>query len=128
MRNARGRELVALLGDEVRTSPLRSRGDRRRVVAMVVGLLERQRGGLPVRRAPRWARPLIGWLQARFGPKGLEFARTRVEMKVGEGIVNLRAERPRRLRAMVPAFAWRLAAPYGLVPRAGERASGMEEG
>ena len=74
VRNERGRELVTLLGDEVRTSPLRSRGDRRRVVAMVVGLLERQKGGLPVRRAPRWARPLIGWLQARFGPKGLELS------------------------------------------------------
>jgi coenzyme F420 hydrogenase subunit beta len=128
VRNARGRELVALLGDEVRLSALGSRGDRRGPVRMFVRLLERQKGGLPVRRAPRWARPLIGWLQARFGPKGLEFARTRVEMKAAEGIVNLRAERPRRLRAMVPDFAWDLVAPYGLVPRDGERASSRGEG
>jgi coenzyme F420 hydrogenase subunit beta len=46
---------------------------------------------------------------------------------VAEGIVNLRAERPRRLRAMVPDFAWDLAAPYGLVPRDGERASSRGE-
>jgi coenzyme F420 hydrogenase subunit beta len=127
VRNARGRELAALLGDEVRLSALGSRGDRRGPVRTFVRILERQKGGMPVRRAPRWVRPLIGWAQARFGPKGLEFARTRVEMKVAEGIVNLRAERPRRLRTMVPAFAWRLAAPYGLTPRAGERGPTGEE-
>ncbi|MDF1501845.1 Coenzyme F420 hydrogenase/dehydrogenase, beta subunit C-terminal domain [Roseisolibacter sp. H3M3-2] len=121
VRNARGRELAALLGDEVALAPLGSRGDRRGPVRTFARMLERQKGGMPVRRAPRWARPLIGWLQARFGPKGLEFARTRVEMKVAEGIVNLRAERPRRVRALVPEFAWELAAPYGLVPRDGER-------
>ncbi len=66
----------------------------------------------------------IIWMMSRFGPKGLEFARTRVEMKHTEGILNLRHERPHRLRGMVPDFAWRLAAPYGLfaapheVPRA----------
>jgi coenzyme F420 hydrogenase subunit beta len=120
VRNARGRELVALLGDEIATEPLMSSGDRQGPVRAFVGVLEKQKGGMPVRRAPRWARPIIAWAQARFGPKGLEFARTRVDMKVAEGIINLRAERPRRLRRMVPDFAWRLAAPYGLVPRAGE--------
>jgi coenzyme F420 hydrogenase subunit beta len=95
-------------------------GDRRGPVRAFVGVLERQKGGMPVRRAPKWVRPLIAWAQARFGPKGIEFARTRVDMKVAEGIINLRAERPRRLRRMVPDFAWRLAAPYGLAPRAGE--------
>jgi coenzyme F420 hydrogenase subunit beta len=127
VRNARGRELVGLLGGELRLAALGSRGDRRGPVRTFVRILERQKGGLPVRRMPDWARPLVGWLQARFGPRGLEFARTRVEMKVAEGIVNLRAERPRRLRAMVPDFAWDLAAPYGLVPRDGERASSRGE-
>lgn len=121
VRNARGRELVAMLGDEVVVSALTSRGDRRAPVRTFVQVLERQKGGMPVRRAPRWVRPLIGWMQTRFGPKGLEFARTRVEMKMAEGIVNLRAERPRRLRRMVPDFAWRLVAPYGLTPRPDER-------
>jgi coenzyme F420 hydrogenase subunit beta len=121
VRNARGAALAAMLGDEVALAPMTSSGDRRGPVQGFVNVLQKQKGGMPVRRAPRWARPVIAWAQARFGPKGLEFARTRVEMKAAEGIINLRAERPRRLRRGVPDFAWRLAAPYGLTPEAGEQ-------
>lgn len=120
VRNQRGRDLVALLGDTLEQTPLISTGSRTAPVRTFLAQLGRQAGGLPVRRAPRALRPLIGWAMSRFGPKGLEFARTRVEMKAGEGIINLRRERPRRLLRMVPGFAWRLAAPYGLVPAAGE--------
>ena len=127
VRNARGRELVGLLGDEVALAPLGSRGRRAGPVGMFARMLERQKGGMPVRRAPRWVRPLIGWVQARFGPKGLEFARTRVEMKMAEGIINLRVERPRRMRRMIPDFAWSLVAPYGLAPRPGERPGGQTD-
>jgi coenzyme F420 hydrogenase subunit beta len=66
-------------------------------------------------------------MQTRFGPKGLEFARTRVEMKMAEGIINLRAERPRRMKRMIPDFAWALVAPYGLTPKPGERAADTTE-
>jgi len=97
-----------------------SRGDCTSAVRSFVQLLERSVGGLPVRGAPDWARPLIGWAQRRFGPKGLEFARTRVEMKAAEGILTLRHERPHRMKRMIPDFAWRLVAPYGLTPRTGE--------
>ena len=121
VRNERGREMLALLDDELVTGPVGTRGDRRGPVQMFANILARQKGGMPVRRAPKWLRPAIGWMQARFGPRGLEFARTRVEMKMAEGIINLRAERPRRMRRMVPDFAWRLVAPYGIAPQAGER-------
>lgn len=119
-RNARGSELMALLGDSLVTKPLESKGDRRGPVRAFVGQLERSQGGLPVRRTPQALRPLVNWMMSHFGPKGLEFARTRIEMKHTEGILNLRNERPRRLRRMVPDFAWTLAAPYGLVPTAAE--------
>lgn len=119
-RNERGAEIVALLADALVTSPLVSSGTRKGPVAAFVSQLERSAGGLPVRRTPQRLRPLVNWMMSRFGPKGLEFARTRVEMKHTEGILNLRNERPRRMRRMVPSFAWQLAAPYGLQPRRGE--------
>ncbi|MEY4608316.1 MAG: hypothetical protein RL625_533 [Gemmatimonadota bacterium] len=122
VRNARGEELVALLGDEVALSAPGSRGDRTSAVRGFVQLLEKSVGGLPVRGAPDWVRPLIGWAQRRFGPKGLEFARTRVEMKAAEGVLTLRHERPHRMKRMIPDFAWRLVAPYGLTPQTGETA------
>ncbi len=128
IRNARGQELVTALGDELVTEPLASAGRRRPAVRAFLAALERSAGGLPVRRAPAWLKPLIGWAMTRFGPRGLEFARTRVEMKALEGIVNLRRHRPHRLRRMVPPFAWDVARRYGLAPAAGEALALEEHG
>lgn len=121
VRTARGAALLDLIRDEITLAAPGSRGDRTSAVRTFVALSERAAGGLPVRGAPDWARPLIGWAQRRFGPKGLEFARTRVEMKCAEGILALRHERPHRMKRMIPDFAWSLVARYGLTPRAGER-------
>ncbi len=116
VRNARGEELLALLGDEVRTAAPTSKGKRAGAVKGFLANVERAAGGLPLRRMPNWMRPIVGWLMPRIGPRGLEFARTRVEMKATETIVHLRREKPRRLRGMVPAHIWALVAPYGLTP------------
>jgi coenzyme F420 hydrogenase subunit beta len=116
VRNDRGEELVALLAGELVETPLISSGARSGPVRALRGALERAQGGLPLRRAPTFARPMIGWAMRTFGPKGLEFARARIEMKLVEAVLTLRRTRPRRLRAMVPASAWPLVRPYDLVP------------
>jgi coenzyme F420 hydrogenase subunit beta len=120
VRNQRGEELLALLGDELRTSEPGSRGRRAAHVRGFLHNVERAAGGLPLRRMPAWLRPLMGWLMPRIGPRGLEFARARVEMKAVETILHLRRELPARLRTMVPDHVWRLVEPYGLVPGPGE--------
>ncbi len=84
---------------------------------------ERAAGGLPVRGMPRWLRPFVGWLMPKIGPRGLEFARARIEMKAIETILHLRRAHPRRMRRMVPGHVWALGARYGLAPRDGERAA-----
>jgi coenzyme F420 hydrogenase subunit beta len=117
VRNARGEELLDLLGDEVKLSPLGSAGKRHSSVAGFLKNVERAAGGLPLRAMPDFMRPIMGWLMPRIGPRGLEFARTRVEMKAIETVLHLRARHPRRLRSMVPAHIWALVAPYGLAPR-----------
>lgn len=114
VRNDRGEELLGLLSDELVTSELASSGSRTAPVRGFLSNLRRSVNDMPVRRAPRWLRPLIGWAMPRVGPKGLEFARARVEMKRLEGILQLSKHRPHRLRRMVPDFAWRTAARYGL--------------
>ena len=121
VRNARGAELVALLGDELRTAEPGSSGKRAGPVEGFLANTRRGAGGLPLRRMPRWLRPIIGWLMPRIGPKGLEFGRARVEMKAIETILHLRREKPARMKAMVPAHVWKLVEPYGLVPGPGER-------
>ena len=119
VRNDRGEELLALLGDELKTEPLASAGRRAGPVKGFIANVERAAGGLPLRRMPDWVRPIVSWVMPRFGPRGLEFARTRLEMKAAETVIHLRRERPRRVKNMVPPHVWALLAPYG-IKRAGD--------
>lgn len=121
VRNDRGEELVALLGDELRTAPPGSKGKRDGAVKGFLKNTERAAGGLPLRGMPDFLRPLVGWLMPRIGPRGLEFARARVEMKAIETVLHLRRSHGPKMRNMVPAHVWALVARYGLVPREGER-------
>jgi coenzyme F420 hydrogenase subunit beta len=89
--------------------------------------VERAAGGLPLRGMPNWVRPLVAWLMPRIGPRGLEFARARVEMKAAETILHLRREKPRRMRHMIPDHVWSLMTPYGLTPAAGEQRDTIAE-
>jgi coenzyme F420 hydrogenase subunit beta len=63
----------------------------------------------------------MAWLQPRVGPRGLEFARARVEMKAAETILHLRRQMPAKMKNMIPDHVWSIAARYGLEPRPGER-------
>ena len=114
IRNDRGEELLATLGAEIRTTEPASAGKRQGPVTGFMKNTERAAGGLPLRGMPNWLRPLVGWLMPRIGPRGLEFARARVEMKAVETIIHLRRTHPRRLRTMVPEHVWALVKPYGL--------------
>ena len=114
IRNERGEELVSLLGDDLQTQVLTSAGKRAGAVKGFIANVERAAGGLPLRRMPDWLRPIVSWVMPRFGPRGLEFARTRIEMKAAETVLHLRRERPRRVKSMVPPHIWKLLAPYGI--------------
>jgi coenzyme F420 hydrogenase subunit beta len=124
VRNNRGAELLAMLGDRLQTRPLVSHGTRHGAVTGFMANVARAAGGLPLRRMPGWMRPIVAWLQPRVGPRGLEFARTRVEMKAIETILHLRRLHPARMKSMVPGHVWRLVAPYGLTPAKGEQRDG----
>ena len=122
IRNERGEELLGLLGDEVEVGAPGSAGRR---AGPVKGLLEntkRAAGGLPLRRMPDWARPIVNWLMPRIGPRGLEFARARVEMKAVETVLHLERAEPARARHMIPDHVWALVEPYGLTRPSDRRA------
>ena len=120
VRNRRGEELLDLLGDEVRLSAPGSAGRRQGPVKGFLANVERAAGGLPARRMPGWLRPIVAWLMPRTGPRGLELARARLEMKALETVVHLRRAAPLRVKSMVPPHVWALVRPYGLAPREGE--------
>jgi len=121
VRNDRGAELVALLGDEVKLEAPSDSGKREGPVKGFMANTERAAGGLPLRRMPKWVRPIVGALMPIVGPKGLEFGRARVEMKAIETILHLRREKPAMIKNMVPDHVWALVAKYGLVPQDDEK-------
>jgi coenzyme F420 hydrogenase subunit beta len=114
VRNERGAELLSLLGDEVLLSQPGSKGSRKGPVKGFMQNTARAAGGLPLRAMPNFLRPLVGWLMPKVGPRGLEFARARVEMKAVETVIHLRRDEPKRMKNMVPAHIWQLVKPYGL--------------
>ncbi|MFN5447858.1 MAG: Coenzyme F420 hydrogenase/dehydrogenase, beta subunit C-terminal domain [Burkholderiales bacterium] len=114
VRNDAGMELLDLLGAEVELSAPGSAGRRH---GPVMGFMENTRraaGGLPLRSMPNWLRPLVGWLMPKIGPRGLEFARARVEMKAIETVIHLKREEPKRMKSMIPDHVWTLTKPYGI--------------
>ncbi|MEJ6395790.1 Coenzyme F420 hydrogenase/dehydrogenase, beta subunit C-terminal domain [Gymnodinialimonas sp. 2305UL16-5] len=119
-RNARGAEMLAALGDRLQQRPLTDKGRREGAVKGFLANTERAAGGLPLRSMPDWLRPIVSFLQPRIGPRGLEFARARVEMKAIETILHLRRVHPARMKNMVPRHVWEVAARYGLMPTAQE--------
>lgn len=123
VRNQRGAELLGLLGNEVTLHSPGSAGKRAGPVKGFLKNTERAAGGLPLRNMPNWLRPIVGWLMPRMGPRGLEFARARVEMKAIETVLHLRRNEPRRLKSMVPDHIWPLVKPYGLSPTSKEEKS-----
>jgi coenzyme F420 hydrogenase subunit beta len=121
VRNQRGEDLLASLGDEIILSEPTSAGKRHAAVKGFMQNTERAAGGLPLRAMPDWLRPVMGWLMPRIGPRGTEFARTRIEMKAIETVLFLRRHHRRRMRNMIPPHIWDLVARYGIYPRIGER-------
>ncbi|MEM6887887.1 MAG: Coenzyme F420 hydrogenase/dehydrogenase, beta subunit C-terminal domain [Pseudomonadota bacterium] len=127
VRNARGAEMLAALGDRIRLSAPGARGNRTNAVKGFIANTERAAGGLPLRRMPDWLRPIVSWLMPLTGPKGLEFARARLEMKAAETILHLRRAAPAKMKNMVPEHVWQLAGSYGLVPKGHELSSSCQK-
>jgi coenzyme F420 hydrogenase subunit beta len=63
---------------------------------------------------PNFLRGIFAWVMPRFGPRGLEFAKARIEMKAIESIIHLRNTAPHKIKNMVPGHIWKLVQAYGL--------------
>jgi len=121
VRTHHGAEILAGIEDRLDVRPLTDKGKRDGAVKGFLANTERAAGGLPLRSMPDWLRPLVSFLQPRIGPRGLEFARARVEMKAIETILHLRRAHPARVKNMVPDHVWRVAERYGLAPDGDEK-------
>ncbi len=126
IRNAKGKGLASLLAAELVLEPLSSAGNRLSPVKGFMKNVELAAGGLPLQRMPNFLRGIFAWVMPRFGPRGLEFAKARIEMKAIESIIHLRNTAPHKIKNMVPDHVWKLAKRYGLEPQNAETKGSRE--
>ena len=126
IRNEKGKGLASLLAAELILEPLSSSGNRLSPVKGFMKNVELAAGGLPLQRMPNFLRGIFAWVMPRFGPRGLEFAKARIEMKAIESVIHLRNTAPHKIKNMVPDYIWKLTKSYGLEPQYDETKGSRE--
>jgi len=126
VRNTKGKGLASLLAAELVLEPVTSAGNRLSPVKGFMKNVELAAGGLPLQRMPNFLRGIFAWVMPRFGPRGLEFAKARIEMKAIESVIHLRQVAPHKMKNMIPQHIWKLVRTYGLKPQYDEIKSSRE--
>jgi coenzyme F420 hydrogenase subunit beta len=106
-RSERGEALLDYLRDDVETTPLISGGDRRRGMPHYIAMLSR-----PPARPPKPIRSFVALLQRQSGPRGLEFARSIIEMKLLRNLHYVQSHHGRLASRIVPDYVYTALAPY----------------
>ncbi len=107
VRTERGGALLDVLRDALEIGALDSAGDRTRGVPRYIQMLANPPG-----KPPKLVRKLIAWLQRNRGPRGLEFARAIIEMKMLRNLHHVRGRFSRFEPRIVPDYVYRALAPY----------------
>jgi coenzyme F420 hydrogenase subunit beta len=107
VRSERGAELFELLREDLEFTELTSAGDRSRGVPRYIQMLAKPPG-----KPPKPIRRLIAWLQRHRGPRGLEFARAIIEMKLLRNLHHVRGRFARFEPRIVPEYAYLALMPY----------------
>jgi coenzyme F420 hydrogenase subunit beta len=106
-RTGRGLELLDLLRPDLESRPLSEAGDRTRGMPRFIQMLASR-----PRKPPRLVRQLIAFLQRRRGPRGLEFARAIIEMKLLRNYTYVRDKFPQMEARIVPYHVYEAVKPY----------------
>jgi coenzyme F420 hydrogenase subunit beta len=107
VRNERGRELLDVIRPELEIGELTSGGDRARGMPRYLQMLPKPPG-----KPPKPIRRLIAWMQRNRGPRGLEFARAIIEMKLFRNLHYVRTHFARFEPRIVPEHVYRTLSPY----------------
>ncbi len=107
-RTARGVELLDLLRPDLESRPLSEAGDRTRGMPRFIQMLAKRPA-----KPPKLVRKLIAFLQRRRGPRGLEFARAIIEMKLLRNFTHVREKFPQLEERIVPYHVYGAIKPYG---------------
>lgn len=109
VRTAAGEELFEMLSPELVLGGLSESGDRTRGMPRYMERLSQPPGQA---RPPLPIRKLVALLQRTRGPKGLEFARAVIEMKLLRNLNYVRSKFPRFESRVVPYHVYAALEPY----------------
>lgn len=107
VRTERGAELFDYLAPDLEFGELIERGDRCRGMPRYIQMLAQKPG-----KPPALIRKLIAFLQRRRGPRGLEFARSVIEMKLLRNLTYVRTHFPGHEARTVPYHVYETLKPY----------------
>lgn len=109
VRTSTGEELFEMLRPELEIGELTESGDRNRGMPRYMERLSHPPGQ---KRPPMPIRKLVAMLQRTRGPKGLEFARAVIEMKLLRNLNYVRSKFPKFESRVVPDHVYETLAPY----------------
>lgn len=114
VRNARGREMIEAVRDELEVTPPVSGGSRGPfVMQTVLADDEAKLGRGAAAPAPRWLGELLATVLTALGPRGLEFARYSIDYHYLRNWIHVQRHwGPARAEAHVPEYVRRIVAEY----------------
>lgn len=107
VRTQRGAELFGLIAPDLAFTEITESGQRTEGMKRFIGML-----ASPPGRAPAPVRKMIAFLQRWRGPKGLEFARSIIEMKMLRNLQHIRTKFPKYEARMVPYHVYDVLQSY----------------
>jgi coenzyme F420 hydrogenase subunit beta len=108
VRNSTGQQMLDLVGDQLETQPVTSKGDRRQAVQQSIPAYDK---GVTL---PMWAAKFMGVVIEKIGPKGLEYARFSIDSHFTRNYLYLKRQHPEKLDAHIPEYAKQIVAQYQL--------------
>ncbi|MDJ0581981.1 Coenzyme F420 hydrogenase/dehydrogenase, beta subunit C-terminal domain [Crocosphaera sp.] len=108
VRNDTGKEMLALIEDQINTKPVISQGNRKQAVQQSIAAYDQ---GVTL---PMWAAKLMGVVIERVGPKGLEYARFSIDSHFTRNYLYVKRNHPEKLENHVPDYAKKIVSQYQL--------------
>ncbi|MEA5534561.1 Coenzyme F420 hydrogenase/dehydrogenase, beta subunit C-terminal domain [Crocosphaera sp. XPORK-15E] len=108
IRNDTGREMLALVQEQINTKPVISKGDRKQAVQQSIPAYDQ---GVTL---PMWAAKLMGVVIEKIGPKGLEYARFSIDSHFTRNYLYVKRNHPEILESHVPDYAKKIVSQYQL--------------
>ena len=108
VRNDTGKEMLALIEDQINTKPVISQGNRKQAVQQSIPAYDQ---GVTL---PMWAAKLMGVVIEKVGPKGLEYARFSIDSHFTRNYLYVKRNHPEKLENHVPDYAKKIVSQYQL--------------